>query len=55
MRGTSYKETLQAKEAYDHLVAMYGARLCYYRSDNGILLHTLFKETVQACGKYISY
>ena len=36
MRGTSAKETVWAKEAYERLVATHRARFCAYRADIGI-------------------
>ena len=33
MRGTSAKETVWAKEAYERLVATHRARFCAYRAD----------------------
>ena len=55
MRGTSYEETLRAKEAYERLSATHRARVCAYRAYNGSLLDPLFKEEVQICGQKISY
>ena len=55
MRITSAEETIQAKEAYKHLAATHGTKVCAYRADNIRFLYTLFKELVQTCGKHISY
>ena len=44
MRGTSDEETLQANEAYRLLESTHGARVCAYRSENGIFAEPLFKE-----------
>ena len=54
MRGTLSEETLQAKEAYERLMAMYGTRGYAYTADNWIFSDPLFKEVVQTCGQEIS-
>ena len=55
MRGTSDEEILWAKEAYECLAYTHGARVCTYTADNRRFTETHLKETVQTCGKQMSY
>ena len=55
MRGTSSEKTLQANEAYGHLSATHGYRVCTYRPDNGRFSEPLFKEEFHTYGQHISY
>ena len=54
MRRTLSEETLQAKEAYERLMAMYGTRGYAYTADNWIFSEPLFKDVVHTCGQEIS-
>ena len=53
MRGTPDEETLRAKDFYEHLAAIPGARVCAYRAENGSFVYTQFKEAYQNFGKQI--
>ena len=55
MRGTSMKQTLEAKQAYEQHASSHGVDVIHYRADNGQFSNPEFLKAVESSDQHISF